>query len=98
MRSFTDEFSFILKPSDHGIGVFAAHDIPKEAYLCMFGDEEALGARSLARAKQDVPEIFRQYCMDRGNQLICPKNFACMPVGWHLNHSKDPNAVRDDSY
>ena len=98
MKDQTNEFSFALKPAAHGIGVFAAHDIQKDTHLKMFGDEEYLETRSLARDRKDVPEYFRQYCIDWGDKLICPKNFSCMPVGWYLNHSKTPNTVRDKNY
>lgn len=89
----TNEFSFILKPSKHGIGVFATHDIKNGTFLRLFGDEKKLEDRAQKRNKKDIPELFQQYCMDRGDSLICPKDFGHMAVGWHLNHSKTPNAV-----
>jgi SET domain-containing protein len=94
----TNEFSFLLKPSEHGIGVFAAHYINKGAHLKLFGLEDTLALRSLERDKDSVPEIFQQYCINRGDKLICPKDFTTMPVGWYLNHSTDPNTFRDDDY
>ena len=27
--------------------------------------------------------------------MICPPDFGYMPVGWYLNHSSTPNAMRD---
>jgi SET domain-containing protein len=98
MKGETNEFSFLLKPAEYGVGVFAAHDIKKGAHLRMFGSEEALDTRSLVRNKKDVPEAFRDYCMDWGDKLICPKDFSVMPIGWYLNHSKSPNASRDERY
>lgn len=94
----TDEFSFLLKPSEHGVGVFAVHDIAKDTHLRLFGQEDTLALRSLKRDKDSVPEIFQQYCMSRGDKLICPKDFSTMPVGWYLNHSKNSNTFRDDDY
>jgi SET domain-containing protein len=82
------EFSFILKCSKHGIGVFATHLIKKGAYLRLFGDID----KTVVRKKKDIPEIFRKYCLDRGKVLLCPNDFGCMEVGWYLNHSKKPNA------
>ena len=35
----TDEFSFILKPAQYGVGVFATHDIKAGTSLRLFGDE-----------------------------------------------------------
>lgn len=89
----TTEFSFILKPSQHGIGVFATHDIKEGTYLRLFGDEKLLGERSRQLNKSDVPELFQQYCMDRNDTMICPHDFGQMPIGWHLNHSNKPNAT-----
>ena len=53
---------------------------------------------SVVRNKKDVPDMFIQYCLDRGDTLICPKDFSCMEIGWYLNHSKTPNAYHDDDY
>ena len=94
----TSEFSFILKPSDYGVGVFAVHDINKGTHLRLFGDNETIDLRSIERSKDAVPEAFRQHCMDRGDTLICPEDFGRMHVGWYLNHSKTPNTYRDDDF
>lgn len=88
----TSEFSFVLKPTEHGIGVFATHDIKADSYLRLFGDEENTGDVSVVRSKKDVPEFFRSYCVDRGDELRCPSDFGCMEIGWHVNHSSTPNA------
>lgn len=87
----TNEFSFLLKPSEHGIGVFAAHDIKKDAYLRLFGEQKARTCN-----KDDVSEAFRAYCIDRGETLLCPPDFGVMPPGWYLNHSNIPNAYHRD--
>ncbi len=85
----TNEFSFILKPSEHGIGVFAIHNIAKGAKLVVF--PEGYTSRSLHKDK--VPDILRGYCIDRENdRLTCPYDFSHMPIGWYLNHSNIPNA------
>jgi hypothetical protein len=94
----TNEFSFVLKPAEHGVGVFTMHDIAKGSHLRMFGDGETISDRSVVRKKEDVPEYFQQYCSDRGDTLLCPIDFGQMHVGWHLNHSSTPNAIRDDGY
>ena len=91
MEEKTTEFSFMLKPAKYGIGVFAAHDIKAEAYLRLFGSEDGVTDVSVVRNKKDVPEFFRQYCLDRGDTLRCPKDFGCMEFGWFVNHSKTPN-------
>ncbi len=92
MQNKTTEFSFVLKKSKHGVGVFAAHDIPAKTYLRLFGDEDKPSDVSVIRKKEDVPDFYMQYCSDRGKTLLCPKDFGCMEIGWYLNHSKAPNA------
>ena len=92
MQDKTTEFSFILKPAEHGIGVFAFHDIKAETYLRLFGGETETTDALVLRNKENIPEFFEQYCIDRSKTLICPRDFGCMEIGWHLNHSKTPNA------
>ncbi|MCC6290816.1 SET domain-containing protein [Candidatus Nomurabacteria bacterium] len=94
----TNEFSFVLKPSQHGIGVFAVHKILKDTHLRLFGDNETLDLRSIARPKENVPNPFHSYCMERKGALICPEDFGRMHVGWYLNHSKNPNTRRDEDF
>jgi SET domain-containing protein len=94
----TTEFSFILKPSEHGIGVFAVEDIAEGSFLRLFGTDE-LSEKSktdIIRSKKDVPEIFWSFCVDKGEFLICHNDFGNMPVGWYANHSKNPNAVHGE--
>lgn len=97
----TNEFSFILKPSSHGIGVFASHAIPKDSHLRLFGDrneEGDLGTRTRQLPAESVPAAFRSYCLEREGKLICPPDFGEMAIGWYLNHSSNPNAHRDENY
>ena len=94
----TSEFSFILKPSKYGVGVFSVHDIKKGAHLRLFGDNETIDLRSVTRSKKDVPVSFQEYCMDREDNLICPEDFGRMHVGWYLNHSSEPNTFRDEDF
>lgn len=92
----TGEFSFILKPSEYGVGVFAAHDIKAGTFLRLFGEGAKIEDRSVERNIEDVPEFFRGYCLERGDKLICPEDFGRMTIGWFLNHSKNFNAVHKD--
>jgi hypothetical protein len=94
MENKTTEFSFILKAAKYGVGVFATHDIKKGTYLRLFNEENVEVSR--LRNKKDVPEVFQEYCVDRGDMLLCPSDFGHMEVGWYLNHSKDPNAYHKD--
>jgi hypothetical protein len=89
----TNEFSFIVKPAQHGVGVFATHNISKGAHLRLFVDEETTKHESRELKKSDVPESFWGHCLDRGETLICPPDFGALPIGWYVNHSETPNAA-----
>ncbi len=91
MHKKTTEFSFVLKKSKHGVGVFAMHNIKAETYLRVFGDENNPNDVAIIRKKKDIPEFFWQYCVDYGETMECPSDFGCMEVGWFINHSKKPN-------
>lgn len=90
----TNQFSFILKPAIHGIGVFAVHDIKKDTPMRLFGDENP---RRILK-KSDIPEEFKNFCADRGDMMICPPDFGYMPLGWYLNHSHDNNTEPRGDY
>lgn len=94
----TDEFSFVLKPSAYGVGVFAVHDIAKGTHLRLFGSRHASDTSMRECAKADVPETFRDFCIDREDVLYCPADFGRMHIGWYVNHSQEPNAYSDDEY
>jgi hypothetical protein len=82
--NYTTEFSFVLKPSKYGVGVFAINDIEQGTHLRLFGDKEMMNLRSMVRPKKDVSELFQEYCIDRGDTLICPIDFGHMHIGWYL--------------
>jgi len=92
MEHKTTEFSFTLKPTLHGVGVFAVNDIKSGTHLWLFRDETA--ATEARILKNDaVPPFFRQYCVSMENDMLfCPSDFGHMEIGWYLNHSKTPNA------
>lgn len=98
MENETTEFSFVLKPSEYGVGVFAAHDIKQGTYLRLFGHEQEEDKLPPKRKPEEVPEFFQQYCLEREGFLYCPADFGAMPVGWYLNHSTTPNADHDAEY
>lgn len=91
----TNEFSFMLKPSEYGVGVFAVHDIKKDTYLRLFREKDT-PLVAIDRKVNDVPEIFKEYCLSRGDTMKCPRDFGHMEIGWYLNHSKTPNAHHTD--
>ena len=47
----------LLTSSVHGIGVFAEHNIKKDTYLRLFGNETEETDVSVVRNKKDVPEF-----------------------------------------
>jgi len=51
MKNKTTEFSFILKPSEHGVGVFAARDIKE-------GEEITINYNLLAEPEDDKPSYY----------------------------------------
>lgn len=93
----TSEFSFFVKPTKHGVGVFAAHKIAKGTFLRLFGEDKPINKDQMRTlSKTDIPKLFQEYCLDRGQIMICPKDFGSMPIGWYLNHSQTPNASHQD--
>ena len=90
----TNELSFVLKPSTHGVGVFAIHDIKKDTPMRLFGDANP---RRILK-KDEIPMEFRNFCADRGDKMICPPDFGYMPLGWYLNHSQDSNTEPRGGY
>lgn len=90
----TNELSFVLKPSTHGVGVFTVHDIKKDTPMRLFGDTNP---RRILK-KSEVPEQFKDFCADRGDTMICPPDFGYMPLGWYLNHSQDANTEPRGGY
>lgn len=93
MQKNTNEYSFILQPSEYGVGVFATHDIAAGSHLRLFGDEESFNNRVRELPADEVPKEMQEYCIDRGGTLVCPPDFGIMPIGWYLNHSNIPNAT-----
>ena len=90
MYETTNEFSFVLKPSAHGIGVFATHGIKKGTHLRLFGADEK-GAKW--RDRKDVPKLFWTWCLElEDDRLFCPEDFGRMHLGWYMNHSRTPSA------
>lgn len=92
----TNEFSFVLKPSKYGVGVFVTHDIMKGTQLRLFGKDGKQG--DCVRKKNKVPRRFFDYCIEQNDYLVCPKDFGCMPVGWYINHSTNFNATHHKDY
>lgn len=93
MQNKTTEFSFILKCSNHGVGIFATHNIKAGTYLRLFGENIEV---SIMREKKDIPKCFQDFCIDRNKKMISPKDFGNMEIGWYVNHSKTPNSYHQN--
>jgi hypothetical protein len=90
----TDEFSFILRPSQRGgVGVFCTHGIAKGTRLALFPD---LKPRYIADARLARDPRLQAFCRVYGVEIeggsVVARSFGHMHVGWYLNHSDDPNA------
>ena len=84
------EFTFTLKPSNiAGLGVFAAHDIPKGMRLFS-------GITSRRRMiTKNIPQEFIKYCIFiNDEECFCPERFDRMEIGWYINHSDKPNIAK----
>jgi uncharacterized protein len=98
----TDEFSFLLRPSATGVGVFAAHAIRGGTRLRLY--DESPGAEVSRRVRaEEVPGEFIKYCVpDRSDPgwVSRPADFGRMDIVFFLNHSDAPNAAcrADDTY
>lgn len=86
----TNEFSFVLRPNQYGIGVYSIINIKEGTKLNLFGKNEQ---RPRTLEKNRVPKEFWDICIDLGsNKVLCPNDFSRIELGWFLNHSKNPNA------
>ncbi len=95
MKDYTDEFSFVLKPSpipNAGVGVFATHDIKYDTKLVMNKE----GGESRVLNNDDIPDALKHIsiALDDGKRKA-PKEFNHLWIVWYLNHSDHPNAKLD---
>lgn len=90
LKSTTDQFSFVLRPSKvEGIGVFALHGVKKGTALRLFPNHEKVKKlKALPKGK----DYFERYCVEVDGALYAPEDFGRMSIGWFLNHSTRPNA------
>jgi len=99
-KCYTDEFSFILKPSPiAGVGVFTTHKIKKGTRLRVFSGEPTRKMRMSEVKKNPILAKFVEFFGVANNGIVSiPANFSCLAVGWYLNHSDNPNAYHDENY
>ena len=91
MKDYTDEFSFVLKPSTikgAGVGIFAAHGIEKGTKMALNKE----GGEHRVVDKKDIPEYLHYFCIDLpGGKIKAPKEFNHLWIVWYINHSDKPN-------
>ena len=86
---------FALKPSAiAGVGVFALKDVAKGDVLRLYTEDDV---RELTDEQADAdPEVraMREiYCVKIPGGWRCPLAFQRMSLGWHVNHSFEPNVA-----
>ncbi len=99
-KCYTDEFSFILKPSPiAGVGVFVTHKIKKGTRLRVFSGEPTRKMKMSEVKKNPVLAKFVEFFAVVSNGVAyMPPNFSRLDVGWYLNHSDKFNAYHDENY
>lgn len=99
LRNRTDEFSFLLRPSPYGVGVFAAHAIRAGTSLRLYDEPPGTEISRKVRASE-VQGEFIKYCIpcEEEGWVIRPVDFCKMDMVWFLNHSDTPNARHSADY
>jgi SET domain-containing protein len=95
-RSWTDEYSFSLKPSPiEGVGVFANHAIARGTWLRLFSEPWHRRFRRSSPMSPERRDFLKRYCIEneKVDAFFGPRDFGRMSVGWYLNHSPHPNAA-----
>lgn len=90
-----------IKPSPiHGVGVFAIIDIPEGTSVFEPDDEEliAVPKASVTAISPALQKLYRDFCVRKAREYLCPANFNVLTPAWYLNTSKDPNVFADESY
>ena len=90
MHDKTDQYSFVLRPSEiQGVGVFATHAIKSGTRLRLFSPGERTRFRK--RFSDLFNRYFRHFCVENEGFISTPGDFGRMSVGWYVNHSSRPN-------
>ena len=87
-KCYTDEFSFILKPSPiAGVGVFVTHKIKKGTRIRVFSGEPTRKMKMSEVKKNPVLAKFVEFFAVVSNGVAyMPPNFSRLDVGWYLNN------------
>jgi SET domain-containing protein len=93
-------FARIARSKIHGVGVVAICNIKKGTSI-FYGDDEPIywvEKKKIKRLSNGVKKLYEDFCIIKGNQYGCPKNFNQLTPAWYLNHSKKPNVASDKDY
>lgn len=89
----------------HGIGVFAASDIPAGTNVFPADQAEIVWVPATLiddPALSDFERsLYRDFAIRRGEQLGCPANFSLLTVGWYVNEARPgepPNLEPSDVF
>ncbi|WP_165226871.1 SET domain-containing protein-lysine N-methyltransferase [Aquisphaera insulae] len=90
-----------LQPSPiHGVGVFAIRRIPAGVYPFEPDPCDILWIpkSEVDRSEPRFAELYRDFCIPKGDMLGCPRNFNEMTLSWYVNFSRHPNLACDAEY
>ena len=98
LQSF-DRIYCRLKPSDHGIGVFAIRDIPEgiNPFLdCYMGEFIEVSPDELKDQPEAIRTMINDFCpLQDGVYQVPECGMAAIDLSFYLNHSKEPNMRAD---
>lgn len=90
-----------LRPSKlHGVGVFAIGRIKKGSSI-FYGDDEDfvwIPRSKVAKLPKEIRRFYDDFCILKGDEYGCPRNFNLMTIAWYLNHSARPNVRCNDDF
>jgi len=90
-----------IKPSSiHGVGVFAIIDIPEGTSMFEPDDDELIPVpkANIKAISPALRKLYRDFCIRKAGEYLCPPNFNVLTPAWYLNTSKNPNVVADQFY
>lgn len=98
MKELASNTWCLLKPSGlHGIGVFAARDIPmgcREMFSRGIGEWISIPKKEVDELPAHSKALVENFCLfDEENYFIPDYGFKLMDLAVYLNHSESPNII-----
>jgi SET domain-containing protein len=87
----------------HGVGVIAIRDI-KEGTLIFREDDDDLiwiHKERVTHLPSELRRLYDDFCIIKGDQYGCPRNFNLLTPAWYLNEPKagdKPNVRANENY